>query len=279
MTGKLGVMAPAMRDEQRRERLREYDVALASARSPVAVLSMFVREREARATGELLEEAFAATAVDDIDEADRLPAAVWVALRQGDVDATVAALVRLSPDDFVLAAHEELDSTYRITTVEERRALPDVARLEAQLAAFLHIPRDVIAMISSWGEDDPRTSAEVESLVEQRFGPRSVERAGARAAQRTVQHPLQSTAQHSDQSAAENADQGPAGGAVDDAESGPVETALFEVSAPEDDGCGPAAVLRMSSAEFSALLSLNPEQGAVLDTLVRQTAITIDAAS
>jgi hypothetical protein len=33
----------------------------------------------------------------------------------------------------------------------------------------------------------------------------------------------------------------------------------------------------MSSAEFSALLNLSPEQRAVLGTLVRQTEITITA--
>jgi hypothetical protein len=33
----------------------------------------------------------------------------------------------------------------------------------------------------------------------------------------------------------------------------------------------------MSSKEFTALLNLTPDQRAVLDTLVRQTAITISA--
>ena len=33
----------------------------------------------------------------------------------------------------------------------------------------------------------------------------------------------------------------------------------------------------MSAAEFTALLNLTPEQGAVLDTLVRQATITIAA--
>ena len=96
--------------------------------------------------------------------------AAWVALRQGDVDAVVEALVRTSSRELVLAAHEQLDAGYRLTSVEERRALPDVGRLEAQVASFLRIPRDVVAMITSWGPDDPRTTVEIDALVEQRFG-------------------------------------------------------------------------------------------------------------
>ncbi|MDQ1720788.1 MAG: hypothetical protein QOI26_522, partial [Pseudonocardiales bacterium] len=108
-------MAHPTKDELRRERLREYDAALTAARSPVAVLALFASGREARAGGELLEEAFAATAVEGVDAADRLPAAVWVALRQGDVEATIELLMRMSRTEFVLAAHEEVDASYRLT--------------------------------------------------------------------------------------------------------------------------------------------------------------------
>ncbi|HEX8082479.1 MAG TPA: hypothetical protein VF557_19885 [Jatrophihabitans sp.] len=225
-------MAQATKDELRRERLREYDAALTAARSPVAVLALFAKGREARAGGELLEEAFAATAVEGVAEADLLPAAVWVALRHGDVDTVIELLMRMSRTEFVLAAHEELDAGYRLTKVEERRPLPDVELLLSQLAAFLRVPRDVVAIISGWGADDPRTAAEIETLLEQRFGSPS---AGQ-----------------------------PASGAV----------APEVVRAP--DG-GQSAGLRMSSAEFSALLNLAPEQRAVLGTLVRQTEITITA--
>jgi len=158
------------RDEQRRERLREYEAVLIDARSPVEVLAMFAKVREDRASDERLEEAFAAAITEGVDDADRLPAGVWVALRQGDVDAGVQALVRTSSSELVLSAHEQLDAGYRLTSVEERRALPDVGRLEAQVAAFLHIPYDVVAMITSWGPDDPRTAVEIDALVEQRFG-------------------------------------------------------------------------------------------------------------
>jgi hypothetical protein len=225
-------MAQATKDELRRERLREYDAALTAARAPIAVLTLFVAGREARAAGELLEETFAATSVDGVEPADLLPAAVWVALRQGDIDATLELLLRMSRTEFVLAAHEELDARYRLTKVEERRPLPDVELLVAQLAAFLHVPRDVVAIISGWGADDPRTAAEIETLLEQRFGSPSTQQPGSRTG---------------------SPGRAPAPG-------GPAGTGL-----------------RMSSAEFSALLNLAPEQRAVLHSLVRQTEITIAA--
>lgn len=242
-------MAQATKDELRRERLREYDAALTAARSPVAVLALFARGREARAGDELLEEAFAATAVEGVDTADLLPAAVWVALRQGDVDATVEQLMRMSRTEFVLAAHEELDAGYRLTKVEERRPLPDVELLIGQVAALLRIPRDVVAIISGWGAEDPRTAAEVETLLEQRFGLAGGGRPGT-------------TAAGSDAAGSGAAGSGAAGSGA--------------AVAPD---AGRRSGLRMSSAEFSALLNLAPEQRAVLGTLVRQTEITIAADS
>ncbi|MEO6500922.1 MAG: hypothetical protein ABIQ09_03325 [Jatrophihabitantaceae bacterium] len=240
-------MAHPTKDELRRERLREYDAALTAARSPVAVLALFARGREARAGGELLEEAFAATAVDGVDEADLLPAAVWVALRHGDVEATVELLLRLSRTEFVLAAHEELDAGYRLTKVEERRPLPDVELLIGQVAAFLRVPRDVVAIISGWGAEDPRTVAEIETLLEQRFGSVVNGRSGSGAR--------------------------PAEPATSGTATNRPETARFPTSGTAASG------LRMSSAEFGALLNLSPEQCAVLGTLMRQTEITITAGS
>jgi hypothetical protein len=240
-------MAQAMKDELRRERLREYDAALTAARSPVAVLALFAAGREARATGGLLEEGFAATTVDGVEPADALPAAVWVALRQGDIEATLELLMRMSRTEFVLAAHEELDARYRLTKVEERRPLPDVELLIGQLAAFLHIPRDVVSIISGWGAEDPRTAAEVDTLLEQRFGS--------------------SAADHPRQGGAPSADRGPAG----------VQLAGQPAGAQPAGAKLAGAGLRMSSAEFGALLNLTPAQRAVLGTLVRQTDITITA--
>ena len=225
-------MAQTRRDEERRERLREYEAVLTAARSPVEVLVLFAKVREDRASDERLEEAFAASIPEGVDDADLLPAAAWVALRQGDVDAVVEALVRTSSTELVLAAHEQLDAGYRLTSVEERRALPDVERLEAQVASFLRIPRDVVAMITSWGPDDPRTALEIEALVEQRFGspPRLAKPSRARRE--------------------------------------PSPGVSAQVS-------GPGISLFMSSAEFTALLNLTPEQSAVLTTLVRQATIAI----
>lgn len=267
-------MAQATKDELRRERLREYDAALTAARSPVAVLALFAKGREARASGELLEEAFAATAVEGVDPADTLPAAVWVGLRQGDVEATIELLLRMSRIEFVLAAHEELDAGYRLTKVEERRALPDVELLAAQLAAFLRIPRDVVAIISAWGADDPRTAAEVETLLEQRFGSPTSGRTGLSAAANFrpagVEPELTETGL---------AEPGlPEAGSPSLAEPGTAEPELpgLEIPGLAIAGAG-APTLRMSRSEFSALLNLSPQQRAVLGTLVRQTEITIAA--
>ncbi len=112
---------------------------------------------------------FALRGTDEVDEGG-LPAAVWVALRQGEVEASMAALLGASRTEFVVGEHEELDASYRLTTIEERRTLPDVDVLLTQLAAFLQIPRDVIAMIADWGPEDPRTANEIDALLDGRFG-------------------------------------------------------------------------------------------------------------
>jgi hypothetical protein len=242
--GQTGVMLQTTKDELRRQRLREYEAALTEARASVSVLVQFVKGRQARSGGGLLEEAFAASSVEGVDDAHLFPAAVWVTLRQGDVDATLDTMVQLSTKEFVVGEHERLDTGYRLTTVEERRALPDVELLQLQIAGFLHIPCDVVAVIASWGADDPRTASEVDSLLEQRFG--SVAPGAAESA--TAGTPTR-------EGVATDADlaSDPTGGA----------------------GGDPAAGLTLSSAEFIALLHLTPEQGTILETLVRQTAITI----
>jgi hypothetical protein len=203
------------------ERLVEYAAAVDAARGPVAVLQLLAQGREARAGvddgAEPLEVAFAATPVA---EAEPLPAAVWVALRHGDLDASAAALLNASRTEFVVGEHEELDSTYRLRTVEERRVLPDVGVLQLQMAAMLDIPWDVVAMLCEWGPDDPRTQLEVDALLDARFA-----------------------------SASAAASPGRAGG------------------------------LQMSADELAALLQLTPDQGKLLNTLVRQADVTITCAS
>jgi len=150
----------------------EYESKLAAAKAPLAVLELFAQARQARVRpgDPPLEVAFAAT---DVDEG-ALPAAVWVALRQGEVEASMAALLGASRTEFVVGEHEELDASYRLTTIEERRTLPDVDVLLTQLAAFLQIPRDVIAMIADWGPEDPRTANEIDALLDGRFGASAV---------------------------------------------------------------------------------------------------------
>lgn len=226
--GRLGGVSQGLKEQRRRERLREYDTALNDARSALAVLAQFVRGRESRASGESLEEAFAAGPLDAAGAAP-LPAAIWVALRHADIDAALDHLMTLSTRDFLIASHEQLDDAYKLVTVQETRPLPDVDRLPAQLAEFLQVPADVVAMVAGWGPDDPRTAAEIDTLLDQRFG-----------------------SPHPDAPA-------PA------ARSGPAST--------RSDAAG----LIMSAGEFSALLTLTPEQRQVLATLVRQTTITITA--
>src|SRR6476469_709408 len=83
--GRLGPVSQGLKEQRRRDRPREYDTALADARSALAVLARFVRGRESRASGESLEEAFAASP-HAADGASPLPAAIWVALRHEDID-------------------------------------------------------------------------------------------------------------------------------------------------------------------------------------------------
>jgi hypothetical protein len=149
-------------------RVAEYEAALAAARTPTAVLQLLAHGRETRAQpdDEPLEVAFARTQVDG---ADGLPAAVWVALRHGDVDASLTALLGASRTEFVVGEHEELDASYRLRTVEERRVLPDVGILQMQMAAMLDIPWDVIVMLCEWGPDDPRTQKEIDALLDGRL--------------------------------------------------------------------------------------------------------------
>lgn len=159
-------MERTTRDERSRERAREYEAQLAAARHTVAVLAQFAQAREASGAGVALEVGFAATTADDA--VPPLPAAVWVALRQDDLDAVIKTLVEHATAQFVLAEHEEVDANYRLTTVAESRGLPDVDRLIAQLAEFLDVPRDVVEMVCGWGPDDPRTYAEIDRLMSQR---------------------------------------------------------------------------------------------------------------
>lgn len=209
-------------------RLAEYQAALDAARMPVAVLQLLAegREQRTRPGEEPLEVAFARTRVN---EEDGLPAAVWVALRHGNVDASLAALLGASRTEFVVGEHEELDATYRLRTIEERRVLPDVGVLQMQMAALLDIPWDIVTMLCEWGPDDPRTQKEIDTLLDGRMGAATA-------------------------SAPSGAPTGaPAG--------------------------GQSGALRMSADELSALLQLNPKQGKLLHTLVRQADVTITCTS
>jgi hypothetical protein len=165
-------MRQATKEQQDRDRLREYEARVAAARESVAVLAQFAQAREARRNGTALEVEFATTSAE-VDGAG-LPASVWVGLRHDDLDAVLDTLIEHAADQFIIAEHEQLDADYRITTVAESRALPAVEALITQLAAFIQVPHDVVAMVSGWGADDPRTLAEIERLMDQRYGPPSI---------------------------------------------------------------------------------------------------------
>lgn len=161
-------MPPTSKDDQRRERLREFDTLIARAGAAVSTLALIVQGREARAAaGEApLEVTFALPNTDG----PSLPAGLWVALRRGDVDTALDLLARVSDTDFVVGERAEMGSGYRLETVAEKRAMPDVERLEARLACVLGIPRDVVEVLAEWGPDDPRTREEVDALLDSRFG-------------------------------------------------------------------------------------------------------------
>ncbi|HET6875975.1 MAG TPA: hypothetical protein VFH38_00445 [Jatrophihabitans sp.] len=162
-------MGTLQRQHSRAERTRDYTAALDLARGQVAAMGALVLAREARPTtaGKPLELQFAATEVDG----RALPAAVWVALRRGSVDAALDAMCAVSTTHFLIEEREEIGAGYRLQTVEETRPLPEVDLLLAQLAAMLDIPVDVLAVLADWGGEDPRLEAEIDELLASRFGP------------------------------------------------------------------------------------------------------------
>jgi hypothetical protein len=164
-------MPSISKDEQRSARLREFDGLLQRATAAVGALALLVQGREARAEAGSppLEVAFAGPVADG--GAPVLPAGLWVALRRGDVDTAVQLLADVSGCDFVVGEIDTMGSGYRLETIEEKRALPDVGLLQARLAAVLDIPADVVGVLAGWGPDDPRARAEVEALLDGRFGP------------------------------------------------------------------------------------------------------------
>jgi hypothetical protein len=164
--GKLSFMT-ATKDDLRRERLREFDGLMTRAGTAVTALALLVQGREARAGADdaPLEMIFAGADVGK----PALPAGLWVALRRGDILGALDLLVDASDVTFVVGEREEMGSGYRLETVAETRGLPDVDLLQAQLAAVLDIPLDVVALLAAWGADDPRTATEVNALLDARF--------------------------------------------------------------------------------------------------------------
>ncbi len=137
------------------------------AGTAVSALALLVQGREARAGSDdaPLEMAFAGADTGK----PPLPAGLWVALRRGDIQMALDLLVGASDVTFIVGEREEMGSGYRLETVAESRALPDVDLLQAQLAAVLGVPPDVVALLAAWGADDPRTATEVNALLDARF--------------------------------------------------------------------------------------------------------------
>jgi hypothetical protein len=162
-------MPSTSKDEQRAARVREFEGLLATATAGVGALALLVQGREARSGtgGPPLEVAFA----EPDESGAALPAGLWVALRRGDVATAVELLAEVSDCSFVVGEIETMGSGYRLETIEEKRALPDVRLLQARLATLLDIPADVVRVLAGWGPDDPRTPAEVDALLDARFGP------------------------------------------------------------------------------------------------------------
>ncbi|MGA9858674.1 MAG: hypothetical protein WBQ18_12485 [Solirubrobacteraceae bacterium] len=161
-------MTTPAKDHSRADRLREHAALVETATRAVRAMALVVRGREARAwsTAEPPEMLFARTAVDERS----LPAAVWVALRRDDVAGAVDTMQAVSQRSFLVAAREEMGEGYRLQTIEERRPLPEVELLLAQLAELLAIPPDVLAVLADWGAEDPRTQPEIDELLDRRFG-------------------------------------------------------------------------------------------------------------
>jgi hypothetical protein len=163
--GTLSVMPTTSKQDQRAARLREFDALIARATASMTVLALIVQGREARETtgDKPLEVTFAAGD-------SPLPAGLWVALRRDDIETALDLLAGVSETSFVVGEREEMGSGYRLETVEEKRPLPDVDLLRRRLDEMLGIPDDVLRVVAGWGPDDPRTRAEVDVLLDSRFG-------------------------------------------------------------------------------------------------------------
>src|SRR3954454_17783652 len=110
-------MPTPSRDHARAERVREHAAILERARSVVAAMGQLVRGREARVrVGDSpLEVHFSSVEVDGRS----LPASVWVALRQDDVDAAIEAMTSASQARFVIEEREVVGEGYRLESVQE----------------------------------------------------------------------------------------------------------------------------------------------------------------
>jgi len=162
-------MRTPTREHARAERLREHAAAVEHARRVVAAMGLVVRAREARAhdTDDPLEVRFASADV----EARALPAAVWVALRHGDIDAAIDAMTDASQTPFLIEEREVVGDGYRLQCIQDTLPLPESDLLMVQLGRALDLPVDVLTVVAGWGADDPRASAEVDDLLSRRFGP------------------------------------------------------------------------------------------------------------
>jgi len=162
-------MGMPTKQRTRAERMKDHAAVIDRARRLLAVTGLLVRGREARARDGAtpLEVEFARTKVDGRG----LPAAVWVALRQDDLDAAIEVMTEVSEAHFVIEEREVIGEGYRLQSVQDTLPLPETEVLTAQLGAALDIPVDVLSMLADWGAADPRAVSEIDELLSSRFGP------------------------------------------------------------------------------------------------------------
>jgi hypothetical protein len=158
------------KEHVRAVKLREYDRLLEDIEASVRVLGVLVRSREARPWAGDVPAEVAFTQVELPEAA--LPAAVWVALRRDDTSAVMDALLAASGEDFLICQREEMGPGFRLQTVDETRPVPAIGLLRRQLGVAVGIPEDVVTVLGEWGVDDPRTQAEIDTLLDSRLSAR-----------------------------------------------------------------------------------------------------------
>jgi hypothetical protein len=138
---------------------------------------------------------------------------------------------------FLVEQREVMGEGYRLQSVEDTLPLPEPELLTAQLARVLDVPLDVLDVLAEWGPTDPRTTSEIDELLNCRFGP--AERRGG------------------------------------EAPSAPQASAQLRPAAEPTEVPEPAGRLTMTVADAAQVLRLDEDQTRALATLVRNATVTL----